>query len=103
MQNRPPRKLAEPPSFGFELPTSIGGTALLVYVAKMRGPNGLLWITWAGGGFSLVEVAVVGAIILLGNWSKYAREAKARQEAARTVTAAEDGDGRPEGEPEAAA
>ncbi|EOD11604.1 hypothetical protein EMIHUDRAFT_214454 [Emiliania huxleyi CCMP1516] len=35
-------------SFGFELPTSIGGTALLVY-------EGLLAITWAGGGFSLVE------------------------------------------------
>ena len=45
-------------SFGFELPVSIGGTALLVYVAKMRGPQGLLWITWAGGGFSLVEVGI---------------------------------------------
>ena len=63
------------------LPTSIGGTALLVFVAKMRGPDGLLWITWAGGGFSLVEVVVVGAIILLGDWPRYAREAKARQEA----------------------
>ena len=47
----------------------------------MRGPDGLLWITWAGGGFSLVEVVVVGAIILLGDWPRYAREAKARQEA----------------------
>ena len=68
-------------SFGFELPTSIGGTALLVYVAKMRGPHGLLAITWAGGGFSLIEVLVVGAIILCGNWRRYAAEAKARQEA----------------------
>lgn len=47
----------------------------------MRGPDGLLWITWAGGGFSLVEVVVVGAIVLLGDWPRYAREAKARQEA----------------------
>lgn len=69
-------------SFGFELPASIGGTALLVFVAKLRGPQGLLWITWAGGGFSLVEVGVVAAVILLGDWSRYAREAQARQEAA---------------------
>lgn len=68
-------------SFGFELPTSIGGTALLVYVAKLRGPTGLLWITWAGGGFSLVEVAVVGLIIACGSWRKYADEARKRQEA----------------------
>ena len=32
-------------SFGFELPTSIGGTALLVYVAKLRGKEGLLAAT----------------------------------------------------------
>ncbi len=51
-------------------------------MAKLRGPEGLLWITWAGGGFSLVEVGVVGAVILLGDWPRYAREAKARQEAA---------------------
>ena len=73
-------------SFGFELPTSIGGTALLIFVAKLRGPSGLLWITWAGGGFSLVEVAVVGTIIVLGNWPKYALEAKARQEAGRAAS-----------------
>jgi len=53
-------------------------------VAKLRGPQGLLWITWAGGGFSLVEVGVVAAVILLGDWSRYAREAQARQEAAAT-------------------
>ena len=51
-------------------------------MAKLRGPQGLLWITWAGGGISLVEVGVVGAVILLGDWPRYAREAKARQEAA---------------------
>ena len=34
-------------------------------MAKLRGPQGLLWITWAGGGFSLVEVGVVAAVILL--------------------------------------
>ena len=26
-------------SFGFELPTSIGGVAILVYVVKLRGPE----------------------------------------------------------------
>ena len=68
-------------SFGFELPTSIGGTALLVYVAKLRGKEGLLKITWAGGGFSLIEVGVVAVVILCGNWKTYAAQAKARQEA----------------------
>ena len=76
-------------SFGFELPTSIGGTALLVYVVKLRGESGLLAITWAGGGFSLVEVLVVGLIILCGDWRRYAADAKARQEVDR----------QPEGEP----
>ena len=70
-------------SFGFELPTSIGGTALLVYVAKLRGKEGLLAITWAGGGFSLVEVLVVGLIVLCGNWKRYAADAKARQESSQ--------------------
>ena len=66
----------------------------------MRGPDGLLWITWAGGGFSLVEVVVVGAIILLGDWPRYAREAKARQEAGRAETATS-ADGDEPQEPEA--
>ena len=70
-------------SFGFELPTSIGGTALLVYVAKLRGPDGLLWITWASAGFSLVEILVLAVVILCcGSWARYAKEAQERQEAA---------------------
>jgi len=82
-------------SFGFELPTSIGGTALLVYVAKLRGKEGLLAITWAGGGFSLVEVGVVALIILCGDWRRFAADAKARQEADSQPAAAdaEGGDG----------
>ena len=36
-------------SFGVELPLTIGGTACLVYVAKVRGASGLLWILWVGG------------------------------------------------------
>ena len=71
-------------SFGFELPCSIGGTALLVYVVKLRGPSGLLGITWAGGGFSLIEIVVLAAIIGCGNWARYAAEAQKRQEAARS-------------------
>ena len=81
-------------SFGFELPTSIGGVALLVYVVKLRGPTGLLWITWAGGGFSAVELVVLAAIILCGDWARYAIEAKRRQEAASAsnTSSTDDGD-----------
>jgi hypothetical protein len=30
------------------------GVALLVYVANLRGPDGLLWITWAQAAISAV-------------------------------------------------
>ena len=43
--------------------------------------------THPGGGVSLVEVCVVGALILLGDWRRYAREASTRQEAGRREAA----------------
>ena len=57
--------------------------------------EGLLAITWAGGGFSLVEVGVVALIILCGDWRRFAADAKARQEADSQPAAAdaEGGDG----------
>jgi len=68
-------------SFGFELPTSIGGVAIMVLVLKWRMPNGLLNITWVNAALALLEMLVVGGLVLCSNWKKYAREAAERQEA----------------------
>ena len=70
-------------SFGVELPLTIGGTALLVYVAKLRGATGLLWILWVGGAcVSLAQLAILGCILTMcTNWKQYAAEAQLRNEA----------------------
>lgn len=73
---------------------------MLVYVAKLRGGSGLRWITWAGGGFSLVEVAVLAVIILSGDWKRYATEARQRQETARAAAAADTAAVAPQVEPQ---
>jgi len=77
-------------SFGFELPASIGGVAILVYVVKLRMPNGLLEINWAQAGIAAVECLVVAAIIGCGNWAKYAKEAQERQGADKKEAEAEE-------------
>ena len=78
-------------SFGVELPLTIGGTAFLVYVAKVRGASGLLWILWVGGaGVSCVQLAIL-AVLMSGactNWQRYADDARKRNEAAASEVAA---------------
>ena len=75
-------------SFGFELPTSIGGVAIMVLVLKWRMPDGLLNITWVNAAIGAFEMFIVGVVVLCGDWEKYAREALQRQEAARAENAA---------------
>ena len=74
-------------SFGFELPTSIGGVAIMVYVLKWRMPDGMLKITWANAAVALLELVIVAGIVLCSDWKRYAREARARQEAAAAADA----------------
>ena len=76
-------------SFGFELPVTIGSTAIMVFVVKLRGASGILWILWLGCAISLVELLVVGLIIACSNWQRYADEARQRNEAAQAEAAGE--------------
>ena len=76
-------------SFCFELPASIGGIVIMVVVLKWRMPDGLLRITWVNAGLALLELVIVGAIVLCGNWARYAKEARERQEAAQAEATTE--------------
>jgi len=75
-------------SFGFELPASIGGVAVMVFVLKWRMPYGLMDINWGLAAINVFELLVVGGIILCTDWAKCAREARDRQEAEEAEEAA---------------
>ena len=64
----------------------------MVLVLRWRMPDGLLHITWVNAALALLELVIVGAIVLCGDWVRYAREARARQEAAEaTAESSEEG------------
>jgi len=62
-------------SMGFELPLSVGSTALLVFVFKAS----LLQVYWAQAAVSLLEAAVIFVIIGRSNWEGLATAAQVRQ------------------------
>lgn len=86
-------------SMGFELPLSLGSTALLVMVFHC----GLVFVYWAQAFVSVLEAGVVCAIIKRSDWAKFAEEARIRQNADSSPTpgtslvcVADDNDGGPE-------
>jgi MATE family multidrug resistance protein len=74
-------------SFGFELPMTLAGVAIPVYLMKVGGGEGLLIVYWAWVVVNVIEVVVVGSIISCSNWRKYAEEAVRRQESNNTARA----------------
>jgi len=64
-------------SMGFELPLSLGSTALLVLVFK----SNLVVVYWAQAIVSVLEAGVVCFIVTRSDWGRYAREARVRQNA----------------------
>eukprot|EP00930_Biecheleria_cincta_P021025 TRINITY_DN1566_c0_g2_i2.p1 TRINITY_DN1566_c0_g2~~TRINITY_DN1566_c0_g2_i2.p1 ORF type:complete len:616 (+),score=105.86 TRINITY_DN1566_c0_g2_i2:267-1850(+) len=62
-------------SMGFELPLSIGSTALLVFVFKA----GLAEVFWAQAAVTLLEAVVILMFLRCSDWRKYATDAQERQ------------------------
>mmetsp|Transcript_40695 Transcript_40695/g.73342 ORF Transcript_40695/g.73342 Transcript_40695/m.73342 type:complete len:569 (-) Transcript_40695:55-1761(-) len=62
-------------SMGFELPLSVGSTAILVFVFKAN----LQTVYWAQAVVSILEAVVIMAILSRSDWPKFAREARQRQ------------------------
>ena len=64
-------------SLGFELPFTIGTTALLIFYFHLE----LEWVYWGGCVVMVVEAVVVLLIFSCSNWKQHAEDARARQEA----------------------
>eukprot|EP00929_Paragymnodinium_shiwhaense_P014177 TRINITY_DN122062_c0_g1_i1.p1 TRINITY_DN122062_c0_g1~~TRINITY_DN122062_c0_g1_i1.p1 ORF type:complete len:579 (+),score=118.52 TRINITY_DN122062_c0_g1_i1:62-1798(+) len=69
-------------SMGFELPLSVGSTALLVLYFNAD----LQTVYWAQGLVSLFEALVVVAILQRSDWPRFAKEAQERQAAPAATT-----------------
>lgn len=69
-------------SFGFELPTSIGGAA--IYILAFHG--NLLGVYWWTAISAAIEIVVVLGILLASDWDYWASEARRRQEAGEDTT-----------------
>merc|ERR1719281_2275310 len=67
---------------GFELPVSLGSIAILVFVFNAD----LQTVYWGQAVASIVEVAVVLAILQRSNWALYAKEAQQRQGAGKEAS-----------------
>ena len=66
-------------SFGFEMPLSIGGVAILILFLH----SNLLGVYWYNAASGAVEAVIVLYLMVISNWTKCADDARARQEAAR--------------------
>eukprot|EP00440_Ansanella_granifera_P047540 gb/GFBE01051491.1/.p1 GENE.gb/GFBE01051491.1/~~gb/GFBE01051491.1/.p1 ORF type:complete len:578 (+),score=106.72 gb/GFBE01051491.1/:1-1734(+) len=69
-------------SLGFELPLSVGSTAVLVFAFKAD----LLTVYWAQAAVSLLEALVVIIILQRSDWAAFARDAQQRQGAQQSET-----------------